>query len=175
VLQPAPGRPETRKRHRKTTAPGDRPDGALISDRRTLTGPWPRRGFASAGCLAGVMTPAVNDKADIGQDRPPHRQQGTRPSKVDDYMRNDKDATMTMPPSPTDVVPGISGAELDAMRESAVSLLARHGFTGTALVDPLREFDALAQPWQPPDMTARSSYDKRRGTHFMIMFEGPAA
>lgn len=77
-----------------------------------------------------------------------------------------------MTTSPADLLPGISGAELNAMRESAADLLALHGLTET---DPACEFGELASPWPPPVAGPASTYDKVRQSHFMIMFTGPAA
>jgi hypothetical protein len=41
------------------------PGGTLVSDRRALT-VFADAGFRSAGCIANVMTPTVNEQADIG-------------------------------------------------------------------------------------------------------------
>jgi hypothetical protein len=80
-----------------------------------------------------------------------------------------------MTPSLASVIPGISGAELDAMRDSAAAFLTGHGFTALTMTDPAGEFAALTQSWQPPDVAARGAYDKVAGSHFMLMSEGPAA
>jgi endonuclease/exonuclease/phosphatase family metal-dependent hydrolase len=54
------------KRHHKTLPPGLRSCGTLASDRRAL-GTLAEAGLASAGCLAGDMTPTVSAAADQGQ------------------------------------------------------------------------------------------------------------
>ncbi len=54
------------KRGDKTLAPGLRDGGELVSDRRACAA-LAEAGFASAGCLAAVMTPTVNRKADQGE------------------------------------------------------------------------------------------------------------
>lgn len=46
-------------------APGTRPDDELIADRRALT-VLAEAGFRSAGCIAGVMTPTVNERPGTG-------------------------------------------------------------------------------------------------------------
>lgn len=79
-----------------------------------------------------------------------------------------------MTPSLTSAIPGISGAELDTMRDSAATFLTGHGFTGLTMTDPAGEFAELTQSWQPPDVAARGTYDKADGSHFMVMSEGPA-
>ena len=65
-FEPAWDRLPPHKRHHKTLPPGARPGGTLVSDRRALT-VFSEAGFTSAGCIAGDMTPTVNDKAGIGQ------------------------------------------------------------------------------------------------------------
>ncbi|MET8160362.1 endonuclease/exonuclease/phosphatase family protein [Sphaerisporangium sp. NPDC005289] len=54
------------KRTHKTLAPGLRPDGRLLSDRRALT-VLAEAGFVNAGCLAGDPTPTVHSDVDHGQ------------------------------------------------------------------------------------------------------------
>ena len=52
-------------RHQDALAPGARLDGTLSADRRALT-VLAEAGFRSAGCIAGIMTPTVNDNPDTG-------------------------------------------------------------------------------------------------------------
>jgi endonuclease/exonuclease/phosphatase family metal-dependent hydrolase len=52
-------------RHQDALVPGMRPDGTLSADRRALT-VLAEAGFRSAGCIAGIMTPTVNDNPDTG-------------------------------------------------------------------------------------------------------------
>ncbi|MQA93134.1 MAG: hypothetical protein GEV11_00310 [Streptosporangiales bacterium] len=53
------------KRHHKTLAPELGPDGRPVSDRRA-TRLLQQAGWVNAGCVAGDMTPTVNDRADRG-------------------------------------------------------------------------------------------------------------
>ena len=80
---------------------------------------------------------------------------------------------MTAHPAP-ETTPGIGLAELTTMSRAATAFRARHGRRCTTRGGPAG-FSVLTTAWTPPAPAGRNTYDKKDGSHFMWMLEGPTA